>query len=59
MNQLSISVIIPTLNEEENIESLLNYLLQLDSKLKLIVVDAGSTDHTISKAEKLSTMIHS
>ncbi len=59
MRKLSISVIIPTLNEEENIDCLLNYLHQLDSMLELIVVDAGSTDRTVLKAKKLSKVIQS
>jgi glycosyltransferase involved in cell wall biosynthesis len=59
MNDFSISVIIPTLNEAENIESLLRYLRQLDQRLELIVVDAHSQDHTAVLAAKLSRVIQS
>lgn len=59
MSRFSISVIIPTLNEEENIEALLKYLHQLDSTLELIVADAGSLDRTIEKAQSLSKIVHS
>jgi rSAM/selenodomain-associated transferase 2 len=55
----SISVIIPTLNEEENIESILNHLKRLDNTLQLIVVDAGSKDQTVSLAQNLSRVIRS
>ena len=44
-----ISVIIPTLNEEEHIEQLLEHLLKYSSKkhiYEIIVVDGGSTDRT-------------
>lgn len=59
MNPSFISVIIPTLNEQDNIATTLNYLRSLNSKLELIVVDAGSSDLTCEHAEKLSTVIHS
>lgn len=58
-NDLSISVIIPTLNEEENIESLLKYLKQVDNRLQLIVVDADSKDKTVTVAQKLSQVVRS
>ena len=44
-----ISVIIPTLNEEDHIEQLLEHLLKYSSKkhiYEIIVVDGGSTDGT-------------
>ncbi len=59
MKQISISAIIPTLNEQENIKSLLNYLRQLDCTLELIVADGGSVDETITESEGLSTVVHS
>ena len=59
MSKYSISVIIPTLNEAQNIERLLSYLHQLDSTLELIVADAGSTDSTVEQAKCLSKVVHS
>ena len=59
MKRFSISVIIPTRNEAENIEGLLRYLHHLDSALEIIVADAGSTDKTVEKAKRLSKVIQS
>ena len=59
MGRFSISVIIPTLNESENIETLLTYLSHLDDTLELIVADAGSADSTIAQATPLSRIVHS
>ncbi len=59
MNDFSISVIIPTLNEAGNIESLLGYLRQLNINMELIVVDAHSQDLTVALAAKLSRVIQS
>lgn len=59
MKRFSISVIIPTRNEAENIEALLNYLHNLDSTLKIIVADAASTDSTVEKAKCLSKVVQS
>lgn len=44
----SISIIIPALNEEENIGKLIKYLLENGSKYtnEIIVADGGSTDNT-------------
>jgi len=49
MNMRDISIIIPTLNEAQNISRLLTYLLQfsMDVVKEIIVVDGGSTDGTI------------
>ncbi len=58
-NDSAISVIIPTLNEEENIQSLLKYLKQLDNRLQLIVVDANSEDNTVAATQKLSQVVRS
>ncbi|MFC1502363.1 glycosyltransferase [bacterium] len=54
---LSISIIIPTLNEETSIQSLLIYLNRLDSNLHCIIVDGGSRDNTVYKAKAYSTVI--
>jgi rSAM/selenodomain-associated transferase 2 len=51
---IKISIIIPILNEEKNIISLLEYLEQNSSKknsFELLIVDGGSTDESISKIE--------
>ena len=53
----SISVIIPTLNEAQNIEILLPYLKKLDDSIEIIVVDCNSTDDTIEKAKPFATVI--
>ncbi|HEX9971400.1 MAG TPA: glycosyltransferase [bacterium] len=59
MNDFFKSVIVSTLNEAENIESLLKYLKQLDKRLELIVVDANSKDRTVALAQKLSQVVQS
>jgi rSAM/selenodomain-associated transferase 2 len=51
---IKISIIIPILNEEKNIISLLEHLEQYSSKknsFELLIVDGGSTDGSISKIE--------
>lgn len=58
MERLSISAIIPTLNEQGNIKSLLDYLRQLDPRVELIIADGGSSDETVSLAEGLSRVVH-
>jgi len=52
----TISVIVPSYNEEENIEATVNGILDACANLKcdVIVVDDGSTDNTASIVEKLS-----
>ena len=54
-----ISVIIPTLNEAENIKILLNYLKDLDKNLELIVADGYSSDNTAGLAKKYAKVIFS
>ncbi len=51
LTTFDISVIIPTLNEETNIEPLADQLCGNVSEI--IIVDGGSTDDTLSKAKKL------
>ncbi len=53
----TITVIIPTLNEEDNIGGLLSYLRQLDNSLELIVSDGGSNDETVAIAKKYAVVI--
>ena len=51
---IKISIIIPILNEEKNIISLLEHLEQHSSKknsFELLIVDGGSTDESVSKIE--------
>jgi rSAM/selenodomain-associated transferase 2 len=53
----SVSIIIPTLNESENIEELLRYLRTFSPYAELIVSDGGSTDHTVQLAQPFSRII--
>ena len=46
-----ISIIIPTLNEEENLPGTLAAIRKLSGRIQVIVVDAGSTDGTVKLAE--------
>ena len=55
---LSISVVIPALNEEGIIRSLLVYLRELDSNLEIVVSDGGSADSTVEEARPLSKIVH-
>ncbi len=54
-----ISIIIPTYNEAEQITSLLSYLLQQSNDLvaEIILVDGGSTDKTVTEAQKLAVKV--
>ena len=56
-----ISVIIPCLNEEDNLAMLLGQLIeQKDISLEILVVDGGSTDKTtLRAAEYGARVIHS
>lgn len=53
-----ISIIIPTLNEEKNLSTLLSQLKQLENTIpfELIVVDGGSQDQTVALAKKYATV---
>ena len=60
---MKISTIIPTLNEEENIKELLQYVKNILSNqttkdnYEIIVVDGGSKDNTQSKALKYGAIV--
>ena len=53
---MDIRVIIPTYNERENIEDLVNQILALDLDIQLIIVDDNSPDGTGQVAEALAEM---
>lgn len=56
----NISIIVPVLNEAENIEDLLNHLIDnasLNNIAEIIVVDGGSTDNTPIIVERLGLNI--
>ncbi|MBT3310734.1 MAG: glycosyltransferase [Desulfobacterales bacterium] len=53
----SISVVIPTKNESENITECINNILTDRSVIEIIVVDSGSQDLTTSLAEEAGAMV--
>ena len=58
MTNSKLSVIIPTLNEEDNIQVLLSSIEeQTEKNHETIIVDGGSTDQTITIAEKFNSKI--
>ena len=46
-------VIIPTYNEMENIEKIIRAVFGLEKSFHILVIDAGSPDHTGDKVEEL------
>jgi len=56
---IDISIIIPTLNEKENINELVKRIRESlnDIKYEIIFVDDGSKDGTIEEIEKLKKNI--
>ena len=58
MNNLKISVVIPTLNEEKYLEkTLLSFKNQTFRDFELVISDGGSTDRTVSIAQKYTKKI--
>ncbi|MBD3169375.1 MAG: glycosyltransferase [candidate division Zixibacteria bacterium] len=51
-DKLSVSIIVPALNEAGIIQNQLEYLRSLDDSAEIIVVDGGSADSTIELARK-------
>lgn len=54
----SISIIIPTYNEEKTILKLQSYLYKLIGKCEIIFVDGGSNDKTMDLIDKRFTLLH-
>ena len=54
-----ISIIIPTLNEEENIRKLLEHLSNMTQNMEIIVSDGGSSDKSVEQIESIVKIIHS
>ena len=57
---IDISIVIPVLNEEENIKKLLPYLREKSSKknrIEIIVVDGGSDDNTTQVASSFKDIV--
>lgn len=52
-----ISIIIPTLNEERWLPSVLNSIVSQKSKYEIILIDGGSDDNTLKIAQKHSCKI--
>jgi dolichol-phosphate mannosyltransferase len=51
---MHIAVVVPTLNEAENIEALVEGIMAADARLHAIIVDDGSIDGTPQNVEELS-----
>ena len=56
---MTISIIIPTINESENIGKLVFYFRELGNALlkEIIVIDGGSTDNTVELAENAGAKV--
>ncbi|MEY2830199.1 MAG: hypothetical protein RIQ33_2057 [Bacteroidota bacterium] len=52
MNSKSL-IIIPTYNEKENVESIINTVLQLDNDFNILIVDDGSPDGTAAIVKQM------
>lgn len=51
------SIIIPTLNEERYLPSVLDHLINLDGDLEIIIADGGSKDNTVKVAESFNVKV--
>jgi len=58
-SEIKISIIIPTLNEANNVEKLVKYLLKHKNSLlaEVIVVDGGSLDNTVEIAQTAGAVV--
>jgi hypothetical protein len=52
----TVSIIVPVLNEEENIAGCIESILEQNAEQEIIVVDGGSTDKTRSIAQSYNTV---
>lgn len=58
---MTISIIIPTWNEADNIGQQIQYLQQLDSPsllAEILVIDGGSSDKTVKIAKEMGATVH-
>jgi len=56
--QPEISVVIPTLEEEDYIEAILSRLTKADPPVEIIVADGGSRDRTVELAKRFSDKVY-
>jgi len=49
---MSVTIILPTYNEEENISAMVESLRTVSKEWKILVVDGGSTDRTVELARR-------
>lgn len=56
---LSVSIVLPALNEADRITACLTRLRRGFGDCELVMVDGGSTDGTVELAERVATVLHS
>ena len=54
---MSVTVLLPTYNEEENISAMIESVRSVSKEWKILVVDGGSTDRTVELAKKAGAEI--